>query len=178
MMHARWNGMSAMVRSALWTRSRVPARLLFTLACLSLALCLSIPSGHAEALRKIGALDLTTYRDKSFDAYSKALEERKYTVILFETDLCVFCKKLAANLEDPILAKYADQIVVSIAHDERDEGAQQLVEALGVVRFPTLVVLKTNSKNIHVSGRIEGEVTVAQIDRVFHKALSDPIDGK
>ena len=87
----------------------------------------------------------------------------------------MFCKNLAKNLADKGLAKYGDQVVVSVTDGDRDKGARQLEEALGVVRYPTMVVLKTNSENIHVAGRIEGEVPVSEIDRVFSVALQDPI---
>jgi len=132
-------------------------------------------AGSAKQVDQSDSLDLVTFRDNSFGAYSHALEAKKYTVILFETDLCVFCKNLAKNLADKDLAKYGDQVVVSVTDGDRDKGARQLEEALGVVRYPTMVVLKTNSDNIHVAGRIEGEVPVSEIDRVFSVALQDPI---
>lgn len=123
-------------------------------------------------------LDLSEYKDNSFGAYSKALEEGKYTAILFETDLCVFCENLKKNLSDKSLGKYSDKMIASITNGDRDEGARQLEEALGVVRYPTLVVLKTNSENIHVAGRIEGQVSVSEIDRVFKKATEEDIRKK
>ena len=129
----------------------------------------------AQRVDAVSRLDLRRFRHNSFPAYQHALANKKYTVILFATELCVFCKNLAKLLRDKRLAKYADRIVVSITDSRFDEGARQLEEALGVVRFPTLVVLKTNSKNIHVAGRIEGEVPVKEIDRVFSIATRKPI---
>jgi len=120
-------------------------------------------------------LDLETYRGNSWGAYETALKDKKYTMILFETDLCVFCKNLAENLADERFAKYSDRVVVAISDGEKDEGARQLVEALGVVRYPTLVILKTNNENIHVAGRMEGEVSKEEIERVMIKAMEDPI---
>ncbi len=120
-------------------------------------------------------LDLETFRNNAFGAYQQALEEGKYTIILFDSEYCGFCKNLIALLRSKDLAKYSDQVVVSISDGDVDEGARQLEQALGVVRYPTLVVLKTNEKNIHVAGRIEGEVDVLEIDRVFHEAMKEPI---
>ena len=123
-------------------------------------------------------LDLKTYENDSFGAYSKALDEGKYTAILFKTDLCVFCKNLEKNMGDASLGKYADKMIASVTDGDKDKGARQLEEALGVVRYPTLVILKTNPDNIHVAGRIEGEVPVAEIDRVFSEATKEDIKEK
>jgi len=120
-------------------------------------------------------LDLETYRGNSFGAYEAALKDGKYTMILFETEYCGFCKRLAENLADERFVKYSDRVVVSISDGDEDEGARQLEEALGVVRYPTLVILRTNNENIHVTGRIEGEVTPEQIERVVKEVTEDPI---
>lgn len=128
--------------------------------------------GKASASSK---LDFRTFRRNSFPAYQHALARQKYTVILFETELCVFCRNLANSLRDKRLEKFANRIVVSITDGDHDEGARQLEVALGVVRYPTLVVLRTNKRNIHVAGRIEGEVSITKIERVFSIATRKPI---
>ncbi len=121
-------------------------------------------------------IETEIYRNNSFGAYSKALKESKYTVILFRAgNLDPFSPRLFAKVHDPRLAQYSGRIRFSYTDEDLDEGAKQLVEALGVVRYPTLVVLKTNAENIHVAGRIEGEVTVDEIDRVFREAMKEPI---
>jgi len=117
------------------------------------------------------ALDLTTYRDNSFGAHTEAMAGGKHTVILFSSDYCGFCKNLAVILEDEILRKYGSDIVVSITDGERDLGARQLEEALGVVRYPTVVVLKPDPDRIVVAGRIEGEMPALEVDRIFYNAL-------
>ncbi len=115
-------------------------------------------------------LDLESHRGNAFQAHEQALEEGKYTIILFDSEACGFCKNMGKHLGSPLLAKYASRAVVSITDGETDKGARQLEEALGVVRLPTLVVLKTNNKNINVVGRIEGEVPVLEIDRTFFRS--------
>ncbi len=121
------------------------------------------------------SLDLRSFRNDSFGAYMKALKEGKYTILLFSSDYCGFCKNMDKKLEHPLIGKYADRAIFSVTDAEKDLGARQLEEALGVVRYPTLVVLMTNSKNIHVAGRIEGEVLVPDIDRIFRIAMKEPI---
>jgi len=129
-----------------------------------------------EQTKEAKLIETEIYRDNSFGAYSQALKEGKYTAILFTAgELDPFSPRLLAKIHDPKLSKYADRLRFSYANEDRDKGAKQLVEALGVIRYPTLVILKTNSENIHVAGRIEGEVTVAEVDRVFRIATEKPI---
>ncbi|WP_425400391.1 hypothetical protein [Aeoliella sp.] len=125
----------------------------------------------------INVLDTVTYKNDSFGAYSSALDKGMYTAILFNSgNLDIFSKRLLENLRAPELAKYGSRLIVSFTDADFDKGAEQLVEALGVVRYPTLVVLKTNSNKLHIAGRIEGEVPVAEIDRVFRNATKEPIE--
>ncbi len=122
-------------------------------------------------------LDLQTHRGNAHQAYTKALEEGKFTIILFDSEYCGFCKNMITLLGSEVLAKYADRVVVSVTDGDIDKGARQLEEALGVVRYPTLVVLKTNNKNVHVAGRIEGEVPLSEIDRIIFEATKEQISN-
>ncbi|MEM9658527.1 MAG: hypothetical protein AAF961_09215 [Planctomycetota bacterium] len=131
----------------------------------------AVKSDHEPRL-----IESERFRNDSFGAYSTALEEGKYAVILFHVGKYdPFSRKLLAKMHDPRLAKYSDRLRFSYTDEDRDEGAKQLVEALGVVRYPTLVVLRTNSENLHVAGRIEGEVSVSEIDRVLGIAMKQPL---
>lgn len=121
-------------------------------------------------------IDLVTYENNAHDAHQKALSDSKYTVILFGSECCGFCVNMAAKLDDDIFDKYQAKMTVSITDSDHDPGARQLEEALEVVRYPTLLILETNNQNIHVAGRIEGEVPVKEIDRIFFEAMSVPME--
>ena len=136
------------------------------------------PRSPRRAASEVDGLDLKTYRNNAFGAHQQALKQSKYTVILFDVSLCTFCEKLIGKLSDKRFVKYSDRLIVSVTRGDVDEGARQLEEALGVVRYPTLVILKTNNKNIHVAGRIEGNVSIPEIDRVLRKATEQPIRKK
>ena len=117
-------------------------------------------------------LDLKTYRNRAFDAYSKALAEGKYTLLLFSYDHKIngFARRMEKKLTDPYLAIYSAYFIAAITED-RDEGGRQLAAALNIHRYPTVIVLKTDMDRLHVVGRIEGVFDVKAIDKVLRESL-------
>ena len=124
----------------------------------------------------LNRIDTLTFKNDSFGAYSRALKKKKHTAILFHAgNLDPFSRRLLAKMNHPEIRKYSQRVVFSFTDADLDKGAEQLVEALGVVRYPTLVVLETNSQKIHVTGRIEGDVDVTELERVLRLATKTPI---
>jgi thiol-disulfide isomerase/thioredoxin len=133
------------------------------------------PAGASKGSKPKTKLDLKTFRGDSFGAYKHALANKKYTIILFDTEPCNFCKKLIKSLESEVLAKYADRVVVSITDSKSDKGARELEVALSVARYPTMVILKTSKDTIQVAGRVVGGVSPSDLDRVIGSATKEPI---
>ncbi|MCA9214646.1 MAG: hypothetical protein KDB27_16350 [Planctomycetales bacterium] len=121
-------------------------------------------------------MDLTTYENRAFDAYTQALADGKYTLLLFSKHHHVngFAKTMHQRLEDPELAIYSAYFVAALVDEARDEGGEKLAKALDIQRYPTVIVLKTHMDKLHVVGRIEGVFNTDDIDSVLRESLMDP----
>ena len=126
--------------------------LLSIAATLLMLAATSTPRLCASQSNSPAPIDTKTYENRSFAAYMSALSQGKYTVILFHAgSYDGFSRRIVKKMQSPKFAKHADRVVFSVADEDIDKGAMQLAEALGVVRYPTLVILKTNI--LHVNPR-------------------------
>ena len=109
----------------------------------------------------------------AFGSYTLATENNRATVLFFHSPYCIFCKNLLVNMKCPSVNRFAGRLMFGVSIEELDPGAAQLAEALGVVRFPTIVILAPSTERIYVAGRIEGEVPDAEVERVLLAAMKD-----
>jgi len=126
-----------------------------------------------EELAKPNPIDIDTYRNATVSAYSQALRDGKYTLVLFSKKhrLNGFAQRLAERIEDPVLAKYSDKVVFCLTDPGLDDGGRDLADALKVNAYPTLVVLKTDRDRIHVTGQMIGEHDLEAVDRFLRNSL-------
>lgn len=121
--------------------------------------------------------DTNIFRDRTFDAYMKALRENKYTLVLLSQENNGFAERMERKLKDPRLSQFVDQSILTVADPQRDSGAKQLQDALDVMAYPTLLVLNTDKDRIHLVGQISGEVEVNQIVDVLERSMNDSSKG-
>ena len=133
-----------------------------------------------EELAKPNPIDIDTYRNAAVSAYTRALREEKYTVVLFSKHhrMNGFALRLAERLRDERLAKYSDRLVVCLTDPDIDDGGRHLADALEVDAYPTLVVLKTNRDQIHVTGQMIGEHELEAIDKFLQDSMKEPMRSK
>ena len=91
-------------------------------------------------------IDTETYRNCVIKAYVQALQDGKYTLVLFSKHHRInpFAKRLAERLSDPSLAKYSDRVVFCLTDPGLDEGGaarrsvggQRLSHSRGVENQP------------------------------------------
>lgn len=108
----------------------------------------------------------------AFGAYTRAVEEKKAVVIVFDARPCSFCNNMLDQFRCPAVSRYAGRFVFSYSTRGEDEGGDKLASALNVQRFPTTVVLTPDENRLHVIGRIEGVFSPLEIHRVFEEAMS------
>jgi len=133
-----------------------------------------------EELARPNPIDTDTYRNAAVSAYSHALRDGKYTVVLFSKQhrLNGFALRLAERLRDESLAKYSDRLVMCLTDPDLDDGGRDLADALEVEAYPTLVVLKTNRDQIHVTGQMIGEHELEAIDKFLQDSMKEPMRSK
>lgn len=155
----------------------------FILSVAGLCLVASVMSANPVAAQQVTPitattpkpLDLLTYQNRAFEAYTKALAEKKYTLLLFSRAhrINAFGQKMEKNLGHPDLAIYSPFFVAALIDEDKDVGGKHLASALNIQRYPTVIILKTDMDRLHVVGRIEGVFGVDDIDRVLRESLKE-----
>ena len=111
-------------------------------------------------------------RNDAFGAYTRAVEEKKAVVIVFDARPCSFCNDMLDRFRCPAVSRYAGRFVFSYSTRGEDEGGDKLASVLNVQRFPTTVVLTPEENRLHVIGRLEGVFSPLHIHQVFEEAMN------
>ena len=135
-----------------------------------------IIEGGDRATEAKEPINFSKFENRAFDAYSQALADGKHTMVLFSARPCGFCKTMKDNLSSPELAKYSDDFVASVSYRGEDEGGDHLAAAVNVIRYPTMVIFKTDMDKLHVVGRVEGVFKPEEISKVLDEALKEKIE--
>lgn len=101
------------------------------------------------------------FTNRLFDAYERAVAEKKPLIVEFSQESCKWCKRLnQETLDSPELRKYRDKgiwVRVDPMKDEDDKGnVAQLQKDLKIERFPAVVVLEVTPTTTRELGRIIG----------------------
>ncbi|MCA9167687.1 MAG: hypothetical protein KDB23_08465 [Planctomycetales bacterium] len=122
-------------------------------------------------------IDTETYRNQVVKAYVRALQEKKFTLVLFSKShhLNPFAQNMMEKLKSPRLAEFADQVIMCMCDPELDSSCSELQAALKVTAYPSLFVIKTHREKIEVMAEIVGECELEFLERTLRTALAQPI---
>jgi thiol-disulfide isomerase/thioredoxin len=112
-----------------------------------------------QAVKEIAPKSIE-WSEQLFDSYQKALETGKPLLVEFSTEWCEHCKRLNEGpLASAEVKKYADRAIFARIDPEKDDAnhnVSNMVNSLGIDRYPTTVVLKVKSDSLQEVGRIVG----------------------
>ena len=158
-------------------------KILIQFCCLSVVLAGTAGAGSVEADQ--GQPKLRWHAD-FFDAFERALYERKPLVVYFRTEDCSNCTRKCRQLETGALAsdefnafaKRAVFLRLDRKQVEADQSMTLLFKTLNIRWFPTVVVLEvreeiTETGGIAEKGRIVGVFSANQ----FIEQFRDILDG-
>ena len=113
-----------------------------------------------QTVQEVAPPKAIEWSEQLFDSYQKALETGKPLVVEFSTDWCEHCKRLNEGpLASAEVRKYADRAVFARIDPEKDDAnhnVSNMVNSLGIDRYPTTVVLNVKADSLQEVGRIVG----------------------
>jgi hypothetical protein len=129
------------------------------------------PSTEPEIRR----LRIKWFVERTFDAYSQGVADKRPIVIFFHAIPCGFCQRQLDRFRCPFLARHAGFLEFGYttyagSGGYKDEGGRHLGEVFGVKKFPTMVVLMPDLDRLQLIGRVQGEFSAEQVDGLLRKA--------
>lgn len=126
------------------------------------------PDQTAPANSRVRANFPRGWSNELYRRYEQAAERHQPLLVLFIQDNCPWCDRFVAEIDDsPVmrgLQSHALLVAVDPARDEDDKGnVAGLAKALGINRYPTLVVLEAAMTSMKEKGRLIGHFPIGEM---------------
>lgn len=133
-----------------------------------------------QAVQEIVQPKAIEWSEQLFDSYQRALETGKPLLVEFSTEWCEHCKRLNEGpLASAEMKKFAERAIFARIDPEKDDenhNVSNMVNSLGIDRYPTTVVLNVKADSLQEVGRIVGYYDTPKFVEQLAKLLPEKTD--